>query len=408
MKLSLISPSRNNKKYLEWSYNSVRKHCDPSVEYCVADDFSNDGTLEWCQKIKKSDPNFKFIRNDGPIRLGHTILYDRLIEEVATGDVVMIWHADMYATPDMDKRILSEIGINKIVSLTRIEPSLHPPGQEKIIQDFGVEPEGFDECKFLEFEMKKRDVEKKTHGIFAPWAIMKSDFLAINGHDPLYAPQSREDSDIFNRFLLMGYETVQLWDTFVYHMTCRGSRFNPQLTTIGTMSKEWKLQNAKSERNFIRKWGNMVRIDENLKPVLSHKYRIGFHAINCSYQWLHQLEIWCSTIFISNDTTIQQYIKDEQPNTLYDLNKRVLSSSLMNQSNFDRVQFYDILIEFDCLKIQSYIFRYISDILTQTNNTGSFEYEMFKFYIYTLNTYEHNLIIADKSGELRNDKSIIK
>ena len=30
----------------------------------------------------KIDPNFKAIRNEGPNRLGHTILYDKLINEV--------------------------------------------------------------------------------------------------------------------------------------------------------------------------------------------------------------------------------------------------------------------------------------------------------------------------------------
>ena len=67
--------------------------------------------------------------------------------------------------------------------------------------------------------------KETTNGIFAPWAIYKDDFLAIGGHDPLYAPQSKEDSDIFNRFLLAGYKFVQTWEGFVYHMTCRGSRF---------------------------------------------------------------------------------------------------------------------------------------------------------------------------------------
>ena len=39
------------------------------------------------------------------------------------------------------------------------------------------------------------------------------------------APQSKEDSDIFNRFILAGYEVVQTEKGCVYHMTCRGSRF---------------------------------------------------------------------------------------------------------------------------------------------------------------------------------------
>ena len=50
----------------------------------------NDGT----------DPNFKAIRNEGPTRLGHTILYDRLVNEVATHDICMIYHADMYLCPN--------------------------------------------------------------------------------------------------------------------------------------------------------------------------------------------------------------------------------------------------------------------------------------------------------------------
>ena len=48
MKISLIQPSRNNLKYLKWSYDSIRKNQgDHEVQICVADDASSDGTLEW-------------------------------------------------------------------------------------------------------------------------------------------------------------------------------------------------------------------------------------------------------------------------------------------------------------------------------------------------------------------------
>ena len=103
-KISLISPSRNTLKYLKWSYESVRKHLDPEIEYCMYDDWSSDGTWEWMQEIAEQDPFVKIFRNEGPGRLGHTILYDKLIKE-ATGDIVVIWHSDMYATPGMDEEI---------------------------------------------------------------------------------------------------------------------------------------------------------------------------------------------------------------------------------------------------------------------------------------------------------------
>ena len=38
-----------------------------------------------------------------------------------------------------------------MVSATRIEPPLHPDGPEKVLKDFGIEPEEFDEYEFDEF-----------------------------------------------------------------------------------------------------------------------------------------------------------------------------------------------------------------------------------------------------------------
>ena len=209
MKISLIQPSRNNLKYLKWSYESIRKNeGEHEIEICVADDASTDGTWAWCVEMEKKDPNFKWIRNQGPERLGHTILYDRLINSVATADVAMIYHADMYLCPGAISAIEKHIKPGVIVSLTRIEPPLHPPGPEKILANFGTEPEDFNEEAFLDW-YSKVEVQQATEGVFAPWAFYRKDFQEIGGHDPLYAPQSKEDSDIFNRFHLNGVEFVQ-------------------------------------------------------------------------------------------------------------------------------------------------------------------------------------------------------
>ncbi len=193
MKISFIQPSRNNLKYLKWAYGGIRKNQgNHEVEICVADDFSSDGTWEWCQERMQEDSHFKAIRNEGPTRLGHTILYDRLINEVATHDIAIIYHADMYLAPGALDAIEKYIQPRKIVSLTRIEPPLHPPGPEKILRNFGTEPEDFPEEGFLEWFAKEQAtlVDKTTGGIFAPWAFYREDFQKIGGHDPLSAPQS--------------------------------------------------------------------------------------------------------------------------------------------------------------------------------------------------------------------------
>ena len=398
MKISLIQPSRNNLKYLKWSYDSIRKNQNNhEVEICVADDFSDDGTNEWCQAMCEKDKNFKWIRNYGPTRLGHTILYDKLVNEVATNDICMIWHADMYLCPGALDAIKTLIKPKTIVSLTRIEPPLHPPGPEKIIQDFGIEPEEFKEEKLLEWFYAIK-FKLPTEGIFAPWAFYKSDFQEIGGHDELFAPQSKEDSDIFNRFQLNGVKFVQTWEGFVYHMTCRGSRFadgatrnpNGEVFMKNRETDEWLTQNQKATRNFIRKWGHFVKHDSYLKPIIPSKYNIGFVVHNCNKQMLHALEPWCSNIYLTMPTPSEahQYIAKEQKNTKFDLIKRIRP--------MDEEKYNNILVEFDALKLNENNFNNIlcklPEIINSTNEEGKYKLDIFTVTVNSLKTYEKKLI----------------
>lgn len=390
LKLSIIQPTRNNLKYLKWSYESLRKNLSHTEhEICVADDFSNDGTLEWCQETSKNDPYFKYIRNTGPTRLGHTILYDKLINEVATNDIVMIYHADMYACPNFDIYIEKNINENTIVSLTRIEPPLHPTGPEKILQNFGQEPEEFSprEKEFLTwFEQTKLErIAKKTEGIFAPWAIYKKTFQSIKGHDELYAPQSKEDSDIFNRFHIKGLKFIQTWEGCVYHMTCRGSRYNPTLTQIGKESEEWLEQNKKSSRNFIRKWGHFVKHDEYMKPIVPNRYDIGFVVHNCNFNILKSLEPWCDTFYSNFDYS--SYINSEQKNTKFNLSNKL---KLITDEKLN-----DIIIEFDAALLTNQNFNYISlfqQMIQDSGKIGKMSFDIFLLHIKNLNDYKNNLI----------------
>ena len=399
-KISFIQPSRNNLKYLKWSYESIRKNLGYEHEICIADDASTDGTSEWVLAQMKRDKNLQLHINKGPERLGHTILYDTLINEYATNDIVMIYHADMYACPKLDEEILKHIEPGVVVSATRIEPPLHPQGPEKILQDFGIEPEEFNEKSLLEF-LKTTDIEKKpTEGIFAPWAIMKSDWDYIGGHDPLFAPQSKEDSDIFNRFHLAGYKFKQTWQGFVYHMTCRGSRFkdgamrNPagQVFMKGRESDEWLKQNLKSTREFIRKWGHFVKHDSLMKPIVPPKYDIGFVAYNCTKDMLMELEPWCRKIYLDlrDSDNLSEYVREEQPKTSYDLDERV---KLYGTNKISEL--HDICVEFDCSKLNSQNFQYLvnlSEILQDSGEIGEMELDIFKLYISKLDTYENELI----------------
>ena len=399
--ISFIQPSRNNLKYLKWSYNSIRKNLGYIHEICWADDFSNDGTWEWMNEMKEKDPNIKIIRNEGPERLGHTILYDRLVD-IASNDIIMIYHADMYACPGIDEAVLKHLEPGVVVSATRIEPPLHPDGPEKILIDFGIEPEEFKEQELLNY-LNSRDFQRDetTEGIFAPWVIYKDDFLAIGGHDPLYAPQSKEDSDIFNRFVLAGYKLVQTWSGHVYHMTSRGSRFkdgalrNPagQVFMKGRESSEWLEQNLRSTRNFIRKWGHMVKHDQLMKPIIPPKYNVGFVVENCSTDMLKELEPWCSDIYGDwlghKGYGVNKYIEEEQKDTQFDLSKKIHSDRIKPKS--------DVIVKFDCNKLDQDNFQIIvnlSEILQESGDVGEMELGIFKLNIKSLKTYEKDLIFC--------------
>ena len=415
MKISLIQPSRNNLKYLKWSYDSIRKNQgDHEVEICIADDFSDkDNTWEWCLEMMKKDIHFKAIRNEGPTRLGHTILYDTLVNDVASNDICMIYHADMYLCPGALDAIESNMfniahtgdalyyqPIEKtIVSLTRIEPPLHPEGPEKILQDFGIEPEEFKEDELLEFISNARMAKEPTEGIFAPWAFWKKDFQDIGGHDKIFAPQSKEDTDIFNRFHLNGIKFVQTWKGYVYHMTCRGSRFadgakrnpNGEVFMKNRETDEWLTQNQKSTREFIRKWGHFCKHDALMKPIVPSKYDTGIIIKNCSESMLEVLEPWCSVIYTDGNT--DSYISKEQDKTSFDLNKRVKDIDGQYTQGA-----HDITVEIDghnFYQTDMDLVSQLSDIFNDSGEVGTFELGNIKISINHLSTHEDKLIILN-------------
>jgi len=407
MKISLIQPSRNNLKYLKWSYDSIRKNQgDHEVEICVADDFSNkDNTWDWCKEMMEKDPLFKAIRNEGPTRLGHTILYDTLVNEVATNDICMIYHADMYLCPGaldaIEKHMYGTaeepVVESRIVSLTRIEPPLHPDGPEKVLLDCGIEPEEFNEDTLLK-HLKQKTKEKyyspnTTEGVFAPWAFWKKDFQQIGGHDPIFAPQSKEDTDIFNRFHLNKVEFVQTWEGFVYHMTCRGSRFaggaqrnpNGEVFMKNRETDEWLIQNAKSTREFLRKWGHFCKHDQYMKPIVPPKYKVGFKIKNCTEDFLRMLEPWCDHAFV--DYNFTNYILQERQHTSFDLIKRVL--------NYEETSYDNVIVEIDTKSFtrqDNEIISKLSEILEDSGEIGEFELGNLKITVNSLQTYENDLI----------------
>ena len=392
---SFIIPSRNNLSYLKMCYSSIRKNAGYIHEICFADDASTDGTWEWLEEISEKDNLVKIYRNVGPEREGLTILYDFLVENVATTDRLFFFHSDMYLMPDAMEEIDKYLKNGVVVSLTRVEPPLHPAGPEKIVMDFGLEPEELKEQELLNwFDTDYTWEQETTEGVFAPWAITRDDFESVGGHDKLFRPQSKEDSDIFNRLHLNGVKFIQTWEGLVYHMTCRGSRFNPMAGGgVGKDSPEWIHTTTKNMRNFIRKWGTMVQHDQFMKPIVSPVYSIGFELTEAAdVNMIRTLEPWCSYMVVPAAEEIEQYIKEEQPNTDYQLDKK-LHTDIPNNP------IYDIKVVFnpwDFTQESFNILQKLPDIIKDSGSEGErFELDIFDIWIEQMIEHQEDNIVCD-------------
>ena len=390
--ISFIIPSRNNLSYLKMCYDSIRKNAGYRHEICFADDASSDGTWEWLQEIGEKDNLVKYYRNPGPDREGLTILYDSLVENVATTDRLFFFHSDMYLMPDAAEEIDKYLEDGVVVSLTRVEPPLHPEGPEKITKDFGVEPEELKEQELLDW-YSRYEPKEYTEGVFAPWAITRKDFEAIGGHDPLFRPQSKEDSDIFNRLLLNGIEFKQTWRGLVYHLTSRGSRFNPMAGGgVGKDSPEWIHTTTKNMRNFIRKWGTQVQHDQFMKPIVSPVYSIGYELTEAAdVAMLRALEPWCSYLVSPGAEEIYEYIEEEQPNTDYKLIEKM-------HQDIPNTPIYDIKVRFNPWNLSQQgfeILQKLPDIIKDSGSEGDrFELDIFDIWIEQMIEHQENNINA--------------
>ena len=381
-KITFVIPSRNNLEFLQLAYKSIR-NLDTKHEVLVLNDASTDGTQTWIEE--QNDKDLITYHNPGPDRIGIVGMFDKGIEMART-DIIMAFHSDMVACKDLDKNILKHLERGKVVSATRVEPPLHPDGPEKILRNYGIETDEFNFDTWYEGSEKLKE-DNTTEGIFAPWCMYKEDFLAVGGHDELFAPQSKEDSDLFNRFQLNGYKFIQPWDALVYHFTSRGSRFNKHAGgAAGQNSNEWIETTTRNGRNFIRKWGHFIKHDPFMKPIIPPKYDIGFVVKNSQdVQLIEALEPWCSNIYV--DASRENYIELEQKNTLYSLSEKVLP--------YDNEKINEILINIDGKLFNQEDFKIIqqlSEIIKDSGQVGEFQLGNLFITIAQMNEYQNDLI----------------
>ena len=275
--------TNNNLEYLKLAVKSVRQNAhDKYQPIIIYAENCTDGTDEWL--IENGDAlNFDWYiqKNESPIGIGGGM--DFCVSKAET-EFVNIIHSDMWIAPNQDLELLKlyddvDRSERLIASSFRIQPKIFPgdpdyrPGTVFFQpDDFGAfyndfKTDTFDEWA-KEFSRDNDIVVRKAGG--AGFFCRTEDYEWIGGNDPLFAPASWEDMDLFIRMQLEGYTFKMTSKSVVYHFSARGSHFRDEAKD--NFNKKSKRQIEAEQTNiqkFIKKWGRLPEHDEHtfVKPI---------------------------------------------------------------------------------------------------------------------------------------------
>jgi GT2 family glycosyltransferase len=243
------------------------------AENCV------DGTNEWLAD-NKYDIEYYIEHNEQEKGIGGGMNF--CVDKAQT-EFVNILHSDMWIAPNQDLELLNlydDIGDTRLIASSfRIQPKIFPndpdyrPGTVFVPLDaFGAYHHDFENDIFDEWAREfsdNNDIDVRKGG-GAGFFCRKEDYEWIGGNDPLFAPASWEDMDLFIRMQLEGYEFKMTSKSVVYHFSARGSHFRDEAKD-NFKGKSQRQQTAEqiNMQKFIRKWGRLPDHDNDtfVKPI---------------------------------------------------------------------------------------------------------------------------------------------
>lgn len=357
--------TRNNLDYLKLCMKSLKEHTKgPYAVYLYLDDCT-DGTKEWLDEINHKRYHIKAIKeNKTGRRLGLTNATNKVMAMVEE-DVYILIHSDMYFMCNWDVAFRKQIKSKRLTCLTRVEPEIFPPEPCKVTEGLGNFPDDFDEMGFKKYSnyLTHKGKKKLGYGQFAPYGGLTKEWLKY-GVDGNLAKQSHEETDMYYRMMMDGFDLRQTWESYVYHFGGRGDRFKDKDLT--KFDDGWSKVNIQAIRNFIRKWGQPPILDKWSYPKLPSRGEDGnLNKMSLCvltknegdhiYNFLHKIEPFFQDIVIVDDKStdgtvdeINRYIKetkgakdgDGKPMNYYfnpkkiQVHTRALSGDFSSQKNF--------------------------------------------------------------------------
>ena len=224
----------NNLEYLKIAVDSVRKNSFyKDAPFIIHAENCTDGTNEWLKEnSEKYNLEYYLDKNDNPKGIGGGMNF--CADRVET-DYIMFLHSDFYVTPNWDKALMdthNKYPNEKLwVNSHRVEPQMFPdsktrPGTIVVAKEtFGAYHNDFKSVlfdKYAELFTSENDFEiPKGEGVSG--LIKKEHWDEIGGNDPLFAPASYDDMDLFLRMLQNGFRFILPTTSLVWHFGARGS-----------------------------------------------------------------------------------------------------------------------------------------------------------------------------------------
>ena len=269
--------------YLKLAIKSVRQNAYyKDMPIIVYAENCTDGTDEW---LSKNEYGVEYYIEKNKIEKGIGGGMDFCVDKSNT-EFVNIIHSDMWISPNQDIELLKlyeNLHPNNrlIASSFRVQPKIfsndpdYRPGTIFVSTDeFGEFHHNFNYEWFDKWSKEFCATNKVSirKGGGAGFFCRKKDYEWIGGNDPLFAPASYDDMDLFIRMQLEGYQFKMVSKSCVYHFGARGSHFRDEAQDNFQMKSSRQIISEKSNIDkFIKKWGQLPENDEYgfVKPIVN-------------------------------------------------------------------------------------------------------------------------------------------
>jgi GT2 family glycosyltransferase len=261
----------NNLEYLKIAVDSVRKNSYyKDAPFIIHAENCTDGTNEWLmENAERYNLEYYIDKNDNPKGIGGGMNF--CADRVET-EYIMFLHSDFYVTPNWDKALMNthnKYPNEKLwVNSHRVEPQMFPssqsrPGTVIVPKDiFGAYYYDFNSelfNKYAEQFTSENNFEiPKGEGVSG--LIKKEHWDEIGGNDPLFAPASYDDMDLFLRMLQNGFRFILPTTSLVWHFGARGSH---RLEENDGKTSERQINSERANiQKWVSKWGSLPTFDE--------------------------------------------------------------------------------------------------------------------------------------------------